>query len=62
MEKLIAFFNGNQAALARALGVKPSYVSICKNNHRQMGDELVFKAEQITGIPREIIRPTRFGK
>ncbi len=62
MEKLIAFFNGNQAALARALGVKPAYISMCKSGHRLMGDALVFKAEQITGIPREEIRPTRFGK
>jgi plasmid maintenance system antidote protein VapI len=62
MDKLIAFFNGNQAALARALGVKPNYISMLKNKHRQMGDDLVFKAEELTGIHRSIIRPDRFGK
>jgi len=62
MENLIAFFNGNQAALARALGVQPSYISMLRNDHRKMGDDLVFKAEELTGVHRSIIRPDRFGK
>jgi DNA-binding transcriptional regulator YdaS (Cro superfamily) len=62
MQNLIDFFQGNQSALARALGVSPAYITMCKKGIRQFDDDLVFKAEQITGIPREQIRPKRFGK
>ena len=61
MDKLIAFFSGNQAALARALGVEPPYITMLKQGRRKMGDNLVFKAEELTGVHRSIIRPDRFG-
>ena len=62
MQNLIDFYNGNQSALARALGVSPAYITMCKKGKRQFADDLVFKAEALTGIPRKDIRPKRFGK
>lgn len=62
MQNLIDFYHGNQSALARALGVSPAYITMCKNGKRQLDDDLVFKAEELTGISRKEIRPKRFGK
>ena len=62
MEKLIAYFNGSNTALAAALGVTQPYISMCRSGKRQINVSLTKKAEQLTGIPREQIRPDIFGK
>ncbi|UOA08348.1 helix-turn-helix domain-containing protein [Methylobacter sp. S3L5C] len=62
MEKLIAYFNGSNTALALALGVTQPYISMCRSGKRKMNLSLAKKAESLTGIPREEIRPDIFGK
>jgi len=62
MEKLIAYFSNSNTALALALGVTQPYISMCKSGKRKISIPLVKKAESLTGIPREQIRPDIFGK
>ena len=62
MEKLLAYFNGSNTALALALGVTQPFISMCMSGTRNMNPALVKTAEKLTGIPREEIRPDIFGK
>ena len=62
MEKLLAYFNGSNTALALALGVTQPYISMCMSGKREISPVLAKAAEKITGIPREEIRPDIFGK
>lgn len=48
MENLILYFGGRQKT-ADALGVKPSYISMCRNNKRKLGIDKILLAIQLTG-------------
>jgi len=47
MEELILYFGGRQKT-ADALGVKPSYISMCRNNKRKLGIDKILLAIQLT--------------
>lgn len=60
MEKLRQFFNesrGRRSALAKALGISPSAISMWVS----VPSERVLDIERLTGVSRHELRPDIFG-
>jgi len=62
MENLILYFGGPQQT-AEALGVKPSYISMCRHNKRKLGINKVLLAIKLTDgmFSIEQLRPDIYG-
>ena len=52
---------GSRGALAKALSISPSTISMWQTRGRIPSDQ-VLKVEQISGIPREQLRPDLYRK
>jgi DNA-binding transcriptional regulator YdaS (Cro superfamily) len=52
--------NLTQAQLAERIGVKPP--AICKWESRRIPAERVVQVEQVTGVPRHLLRPDLYPK